>query len=82
MTSSWWPFRIRGYEKFWAALLAGNAMQVPVVISLALIGRLVENGTPYIPTPETVIATVGIFWTSLNAALGAFIAATTTTEVP
>lgn len=73
----WWPFRVRGYEKFWNALLAGNSVQVPVIITLASIGRLVQDAAPYLPTPEAVIATVGIFWTALFSALGAFIALNT-----
>lgn len=67
------PLRIKGYEKFWLALLAGNSVQVPILLTLAAIGALVKDGSAYIPTPEAVITVVGIFWGTWWAAFGAFI---------
>lgn len=63
--------KVAGYEKFWLALLAGNSVQVPITLTLLLIA--VTTGIPdYMPTAETVIFMVGVFWGSLWAALGAF----------
>lgn len=68
--------KITGYEKFWNALLAGNSSQVPIIATLALIGYLVKDPS-YIPTKEVIIGAVGIFWGTLWAAFGAYMATTT-----
>ncbi len=71
------PFRIRGYEKFWNALLAGNFVQVPIVSTLLLLSFLDPE---FHPGLESVIAVVTVFWTALAAALGAYLADNTEEE--
>lgn len=70
--------RIAGYEKFWAALIAGNSAQVPINLTLFIMSRI---NPAYDPGVDILIATIGIFWTSMFAALGTYMA-TTTTELP
>lgn len=73
------PLKLRGYEKFWNALVAGNIIQVPIVVTLAGLYYFTKEPS-YLPSTEVVIGCVGIFWGALGAAIGAYLATNSPTD--
>lgn len=77
------PIKIKGYEKFWNALFAGNIAQVPIVVTTILVANLMgPEYSDMLPGKEVVIGCIGIFWGSLFGAIGAYLATNSPVDNP